>query len=236
MVEAGWNLILYYRLLPKSETDNLKALSKANRKIQIGKLMRDNPEFNRRLTKAFSLMRKKFFEENNIGESNVLSIKKDAIFVLDKVCKHRKFGNVEFATKNRYTSFHLFGNVEMYYQSSTDTLHIKGINDDTLELHRNYMIYVLKMLFRSLESDNRKVFVNTVKEFTKFYKERKLPLGYYREFNPQSVFTITEKLNILSSYRVAFPDVGEDLRDTIDISYNYMNYILPIIQRFYFTF
>jgi len=117
MKSAGLSLIKEYSLLPADRIKELESFPKSIMVREIGLIMRDNKEFNKKLSRAFSMMRKQFFKENDLNSENVLSIKKDAVYVIGKTCAHTKFGEVEFVPKNKYTSYHKFGNIGMYYRS-----------------------------------------------------------------------------------------------------------------------
>lgn len=234
MKEAGWNLIQYYELLDTKRLSQLKSLSKRDRHIGIGIMCRDDRKFNKKLTKSFAMMRKKFFIENDISDDNILSIKKDAIYVIGKKCKYKKFKNIEFVEKNKYTSFHKFGRIEMYFDYTTNKLDVKGINDEKLVEHEKYILDVLKLIFRTIESQNHKLLVKIIKEFTMQYRERRLEPEYYRELNSDSIYTLDKEHNVSNCYLFGFENIDENMKNNINISYNYMTYILPIIQRFYY--
>ena len=112
---AGFNLAKYYKLLDDDTIKMLSDIPKRERTIMIGKMMRDDPEFNKELSESFELIRKKFVNKNNITDDDILSIKKDALFVIDKKCVCIKFKNIEFVCKNKYKSLNRFGNIELYY-------------------------------------------------------------------------------------------------------------------------
>lgn len=234
MKDAGYNLSQYYQLLSQKKLDYLSTLEKHNRRVQIGIWMRDDKEFNKSLTEAFGKMRKLFIESNHLDDNDIISIKKDAIFVVSKTCDLRSYGNVTFSEKNVYSSYHKFGNIEMYYNHSKNILDIKGINDDLLYQHK-CMIGILKRLFGLLETNDHDGFVRLMKNFVDDYKNCKLTYGYYRELNSNALYALKGNANDSRKYYV--PDVQNHQFDSdLDISYNYINYILPMIQRFYFPY
>lgn len=228
--EAGWNLTKYYRLLSKSKIKELSCLSKDRRKIEIGKLMRSDIEYNKELTESFSKMRKKFFIANELMDNNILSIKNDAIFVFKKICDNKKFDNVEFVEKNVYSSYHKFGKIEMYFNSSKNILDIKGISENKIHLHKSF-INILKRIFLLVESNNKDDLIKFIKRFSDDYKNKRLVYNYYRELNPESCFRI--KNANMGAYQILLSGFDESFENSLDISYNYLNYILPIIQRYY---
>jgi hypothetical protein len=230
MRNAGFSLVKFYDLLPQYTIDDLETFSKDTINVKIGLLQIDNPKFSKRLVTAFSDMRKLFFEENSIKETQVLSVKKDAIFLVNKTCDKLRFKNVEFALKNRYTSFHKFSRVELYYRNKSKILDIKGVGSK-ISLHEDYMVKFLKDIFNTLEtSDNSRV-ITKIKKFVSDYKDRSLPIQYYRELNSDSMYSLFIDDNNDKIIKSEETIKGFD----IDISYNYVNYILPLIQRFFFS-
>lgn len=232
---AGYNLIKYFNLLPESKLEYLSNLSKTDRTIQIGLYAKYDKDFAKNLTKSFGEMRRLFFTYNNIQDDEVLSIKKDAIFTIGRECEVTKFDNVEFAKKHKYTSYHRFGTIEMYYRSSNNSLDIKGIKDELLYQHDEYFLSFLKRVFKLLEYDDTDSLIKFMKRFIKEYKNRELDIRYYRELSPDSVYTLNEDLIGSSEYfKAGVRHVNPQMINEINISYNYKKYILPIMQRFYF--
>ena len=232
---AGYNLIKYFNLLPTSKIDYLDNLSRTDRHIQIGIFERNDRDFAKKLTKSFTDIRKIFFKENNLNEDNVVSIKKDAIFVIGKECEKTKFGNIEFVKKNKYTSFHRFDNIEMYYRNSKNSLDIKGIRDELLYQHEDYFISFLKRAFRLIEFNDQKTFISFMKRFIMSYRLRHLEIEYYRELSPDSLYVVDEDVIGESKYfKIGIDNIDNSMIYDVDISYNYKKYILPIMQRFYF--
>ncbi|MGL5718402.1 MAG: hypothetical protein ACRCX2_35690, partial [Paraclostridium sp.] len=102
---AGFNIIKQYKLLSQEKIDELEVMDKQSRNRAIGILQINDKKLARDLTKGFESARKAFFEANNIEDWDVIAIKKDAIFVKDKVCTEVEFGYINFAIKNKYTAF-----------------------------------------------------------------------------------------------------------------------------------
>jgi hypothetical protein len=228
MKGAGLNLIKYYELLDDQTIEYLGSLPKHMRDVVIGNMSGKDKELNRGLSEAFTNMRKKFFLSNEIKEHQILAIKHDAIFLVNKTCDKTTFRNVEFAVKNRYTSFHKFVNIEFFYRNSGRNLDIKGIKDWKIPPHDDYMCKFLKDIFNLLETSSNDRIISKLKQFSKFYKKKELEYQYYRELNSDSYYSLfagkDDKLFKSDEYLLGFD---------IDISYNYLNYILPLIQRFF---
>ena len=227
MKNAGFSLIKKYKLLPENKIDELEKLGnrvnpidkkffKRKRDEEIGKLQRDNKAFSEALNYAFELARKDFITENKLTEDDIISIKKDAIFV---ITRGRKINGkidefVNFRKKNEYTSYFSLsdGKIEIYinFDKVTD---IKGISDDNVKLHENYFIKFITNVFYKLEAEEYNSVVIFIANFIEKYKSRTLDISYYREFNPMSKYRYLDGETTSIDYK---EDVNE-----IDISHNY---------------
>lgn len=215
---AGFNLLKRYKLIPEDKLIKLESHNKKIRQIYIGLMCRADKELKKALNDAFVDIRKEFFEANNIQDNEVLSIKKDAIFLL-RPCYETKFDNVEFVKKNVYTSYIYIDKKEIY--CNKDTVHVKGINDEKVEkYHKEYMCDLIATCLRLMESMNEKKVKKILSEFGQMYKNRELPVEYYRAFDRNSFYTYN------GDSRVLFEDIGDV--NMIDISYNYINIIIPL--------
>lgn len=218
---AGYNIIKYYNLLPQKYIDVLENLDKKEKQIQIGKYQRDFKGFSDELTNAFTMIRGEFFDKNDIKDDEVLAIKKDAIILLRR-CDNLTFGNIEFVNKNEYSSYFHINDLEFYVNNM---LTLKGLGENALKLHKEYMLDTLAKILKSFEICNRKVIVNNVVKFADLYKSKELHDEYYRELNNDSLFRY--KIDVMGN------SVGMDTIDSldnIDISYNYLRYIVPLIN------
>lgn len=188
MRDAGFSLIKEFKLLPESEIARLERIPKGyDRHVAVGILERNDKTFAQALTDKFCEARRVFIETNNIDtDNNLIAVKKDALFVVDKV-KRTKFGIVEFAAKNHYSSYIRFsnnGNVELYY--SDTGIDVKGIGDNTLNRHRIYLLEWLRGYFRLMENRDSSV-KRYLMNFIKKYKNDELDEEYYLEFNSKSM-------------------------------------------------
>lgn len=230
---ANTSLCRYYKLLPEETIQRIEALPKSERVVEIGKLQRQNRDFNKRLLESFKSIRKEFFIANNIDDSNILSIKKDAIFIIGKRCRNTKFKNIEFVEKNQYSSFHRLNKMEFYYSSNRDILDVKGINDNSLYQFKK-IINVFKRIFRILESNNREEFIKFMKRFVSDYLNKNLTYEYYKEFRSDGAYTLIQN-NPYSDHIYTLDSIDDTVDCKLCITYNYIAYILPLLQRFYFN-
>lgn len=220
-----------YGLLPDSILDKISAQHKSKREKSIGLIMRKNKEFCHALESKFDEVMKIFLEQNNLDlDWDVLSIRKDAAFVINKEIKHPTIGkHIEFRPKGVY-SHHIYlkppntKDLDIYIG---ETIDIKGISDDLLSLHENGMINFIKEICKCMgANDNKKSLNELFADFVLGYKKRELPYDYYREFNVTSKY----KVNLYGNEVMMDYIDSDELLDFTDISYNYEKFILPIIR------
>lgn len=223
MKEAGFSLIQEYKLLPQIKIDDLKKLSKDKRKIEIGLLQRQSEKLRKDLKDAFAFARERFFLENDLDDTDIVSIKKDAILTTKK-CRFQEIGEyIVFRPKNTYTSYiQMAKNLEFYY--SPTTLDVKGIGDEMLEYHQEYMISFIKKFFEKMETESDPCnVIEFVKRFIDRYKKFELDVGYYREFNPKSEYHLVNDSTVFMEY-------WEEQKEDLDITYNYFNILMKLIK------
>lgn len=225
MVSAGLNICKEFKLLPEQDIEELSQLPKNVRVVRLGLLQKQNKGLVREMNEGFKKARQLFFEANELKNEEVLSIKKDAIFVTRR-CRVREFGNIKFEQKNIYTSYYRLNKMEFYFNNRTG-IDVKGIQDDLLKLHEKYMLKFLHRFFYMNETSNRKNIIKFLNEFTYEYKTRELPLGFYRELNRESTFRTNEKIN---GDCIGLMEVTRKDFNMIDISYNYFKYLVPLIN------
>lgn len=223
MKEAGFSLIQEYKLLPQRIIDELKKLPKEKRKIKIGVLQREDEKLRKELKEAFSMARERFFLANELEDTDIVSIKKDAIFTT-KRCQTQEIGDfIVFRPKNTYTSYiQMTKNLEFYY--SPTSLDVKGISDELLDLHKDYMLDFIRRFFEKMETESDSCnTIEFVKRFCDKYKHRELDVGYYREFNVKSEYHLLNDNTIFMEY-------WEDKKEDLDITYNYFNILMKLIR------
>lgn len=229
---ANTSLSREYKLLPTDKIDKIADMPREDRVKTIGKLMRKDSEFKEGLKAAFVDIRKRFFEANHIQDGDILAIRKDAIFCLREV-ECNTFGFCKFSSKNRYTSFLRLDRLEFYYNSKgkvyggKSKLDVKGINDDILIKHEEFMMEFFRTLFRHLEVSPKKTQINYLKRFIDKYKRRELEVGYYREFNQESIIRLTGREETYDE-EVFIP--FENKQPELNIDYNFFNILLPIVK------
>ena len=223
--KANINILLYFNLINQKQYQYLYNLPRMERQIRVG-IMQRNAKIASALSNGLKQMRNLFCTQNNIQENEILSIRKDALYIIDKVPRYTKFGNVEFLCKNSYSSFYQFSGLEMYYNSKYTILDVKGISDNTLLLHKDFMLDFLVYLFSLIENRDYESAINDLGAFRNDYLNLKLPIGYYRELDNRSMYRTKYKYDGFATY---VQNISSSHIEDVDLSYN--NMILMELHR-----
>lgn len=219
--KANINVLFTKGVIDEATYKFLYEAQRMVRQVYIGKLCKDTEVSN--ILKAGIIEAKKmFFEANNIEDRNVLSIKNDAVFLINTKPQITKFELIEFKEKNVYTSFFKLGNMEYYYYYSNITkeeyIDIKGISDSALEMHKNYFLQLIKDIFYSIQINGPEISLRMIKDYYNDYIRLNLPVEHYRRFDSGSMFHFKFISGIGTGYSIA--SISEDEKSLIDISYN----------------
>ena len=221
---ANINVSKYYNLYSDIRyLDTLDALPKKDREVKFGLLLRDDPDFSKRLEEGFNNIVKEFLLSNNLDiDLDVISVKKDAVFVINHKVTNTQFGPVEFVQKSKYHAYINLNRLEFYV---ADKIDVKGIGEN-YKLHENGMLFIVQELINYLETGKN---VNTfLAEVADLYKKRQMDISVYREFNSASKYRC-----FIDGNMVLMDDISYEMLDECcDISYNYINIILPLIRMF----
>lgn len=201
------------------------------RQTFVGKLQKDK-KIADILKTGIIEAKKMLFEANHIDDREVLSIKNDAVFIINRKLQHTKFGLIEFMPKGLYTSFYKLPGIEVYYYYNNVTkdeyIDVKGISDFNVAKHEGYFLQLLKDIFYSIQVNGPEISLRMVKDSYKEYISGKLPLGYYRKFDAKSVYHYRCKTAINTGFEAEY--VPEYDKSALDISYNLS--ILMQIQKY----
>jgi hypothetical protein len=219
---ANINVSKYYNLYKDLKyLDTLDALPKKDREVKFGLLLRKDPEFSKQLEISFNNIVKEFIEANGLDmDLDIISIKKDAVYVINHKVPVTQFGPVEFAKKNIYHAYINLGRLEFYIGDKID---VKGIGEN-YKLHQDGILLIIQELINTLESNSDPN--EFLSEIIRLYKNKELNIEMYREFNSKSQYTCSIDGNLVN-----MNDISYELLDTsCDISYNYINVILPLVR------
>lgn len=229
MKSAGLSLIKEFKLLDDNTISELDKMTKLAKNKKIGLLQRADKEFTSRLSLAFKEARRRFMVANNLAVENILSIKKDAIFVINSFCKVLKFGHIEFQRKNTYTTFFKLNKIEFFFNIETKQIDLKGLGqgeelEKVIELHGNYLLdFMLKFATLREYGVSTKSMRKFLRNFIVDYRGRNLDINYYRELDKGLGYELYDEA--LGEYI----KVSEtDDKNNVNITSNYIHYILPL--------
>lgn len=227
---AGISLCTEFGLIPEKELEYLRSVPKKKCDILIGLRSKEDKIFAKQLESKFNEAVNIFIELNNLDKDyDILAIKRDAVFVINHpISINQISNNIKFVDKNIYHAYLYLKPLELYFKRNgeIDIKHFIGNVDERnriLSLHKDGMMNLFHSFIDLCESTN----FNTVKisnelsSFVKAYKNRELDFDYYREFNIDSKFRYYDSL---------VSNINESMMEKIDISYNYINFILPLIR------
>ena len=226
--KANINVLLYKGIINSTQYEYIKSLPRMDRQYLIGNMCK-NSDIQKALSDGIIEFKKRFFESNSIDPNRVLSIKNDAVFLMDIVPRFTKFDNVEFLCKNHYTMYMKIFDLELYYYlnrvNQEEKLDIKGISDEKItKYHSNYMVDFLLYLFEVLSTQGVQDAILVLKGFYDNYINYNLDIGYYRELNSMSIFRmnigISNVLANMTSSSIGLEYVDDKYKRNLNISYN----------------
>ena len=219
------NISILYKsgVIDKVTYNRLYNSSRATRQIEIGLMEKYNPEVYKVLAAGIIEAKRKLFTMNDIKDYEVLSIKNDAVFILDRQLQYTEIDDIiVFAQKNTYTSYislNFGSRVEIFYGldkiSNSEKVDVKGISDNLLYLHKDYFLDFIVFILSSIETESIEEVISSFKDFYNNYISLSLPIEYYREFNSDSKYRILNTIYAANS----LADTDENKR-LLNISYN----------------
>ena len=81
---ANVSMLREYGHIQSKILDNLEKMSKEEREITVGNMIRQNKDIYKIISTGIRKSREKLFRENLIQSSEVLSIKNDAVFIIGR--------------------------------------------------------------------------------------------------------------------------------------------------------
>lgn len=181
MKNGGISILYHNKLLSQDDYDYLmNDLDKLQRNIAVGKWLKDNPKASVELMDGFKMARDLFLSKNEVQPENVLSIKKDAIFLVNTSVKVEQVNeDYLFRKKNEYTTYINLGHKEFYYNVVDDILDVKGISETAQLMQKDYLLKFIKECLK-LDSDGKKeeLFIKLL-EFKDSFIKRELSKEYY---------------------------------------------------------
>lgn len=228
------SIMRHFQLMPEEVISQLESMSKEQRVVSVGLLQKNNREFARSLEAGFNKAVDQFLSQNGLDmDVDVLAIRRDAVFVINKPVPHPKIGNdVLFRPKHTYHACIQIERMQFFFERGQEVKvdHFIQEEKDTkgiLPKLRKGMIDFLQEVVELCESTNmdKSKIYPFLSEFASLYKSRQLDVEYYREFTRDALFRVVSEEG--ETYMDEIPDY---MVDDLDITYNYVHIFIPLLQ------
>jgi hypothetical protein len=191
---AGLSAALELELISLEQYDDFLEMRKKERQIAIGKMYLQDKDFAKAVEGGIAKAVKDFCELNEIQRSDIVSIKRDAVYCTSQCSEMNVGEHLEFREVGVFSSFVKAPGVEFYYSSWDSSIQVKGISPEKLVLHENYMLNSVKSLIALAEQDDSSLVLKAARKLRLSYIRAELEIGFYREFNAGSLFRMERKL------------------------------------------
>lgn len=230
MESGGYSLTISEKLIEDEELlEKLSLSNKQERQVLLGLYAKEDKHFVKALNNAFKKYVNGFIHLNNIEEDHLLFIKKDSITFYNSEISRTSFKKVNFTKRGEFTSFLRLGNLEFYYNGMTNEKLLKGID---IQDHTNTLVEEIFKIIHIAEFSSKKNVENHLKELRQAYVNRELEDSYYRELSVHTRFSLTDNLDGFKVYSDIPLGMDDDFFEETDITYNYMNILLPLFKTF----
>lgn len=228
--KANISILHSYGVLSDDEYTMFCNMDKETRVVNIGRMMKDdNGQLNNQgvhmtkiLSEGIKEAKRQLIEANNIPPENIVRIANDALFINKCPVKYMDFDLnkngfiISFRPKNVFNIMINLGLVTIFIYDNpmSDDLNVevKGINDKLLYKHQEFLSFICEVL-STCQRGGKDIALRIFVDFYEQYVNRKLPIGYYREFNSNSMFNIEK-----CSYLVDI--INQEDIDRLNINYN----------------
>ena len=217
--KANINILFAKGAIDQEMYSKLFSADRMVRQIYIGKMIKNDSTIQDILNDGVIEYKKKFFEANDITDSDIISIKNDAVFVLNKNPQILSFDNVNFVLKNTYTSFMRLNELEIYYgyTFSNEVIDVKGIKDTDLDNFHMAFINIIVQFFNLIQKSGSELARNYITSVINQYVNLELPIDYYRRFRSSNDYVIN---GITESYSISWLPDNIESRRSVGIGYN----------------
>lgn len=228
---ANTSALRQARKVKPSTLTMLESLPKHEREVAVGKMIRMDKTKSIQKTIAREITRAKMelFSANGVQDNEILSIKNDAVFIIGRKLRYTKFGEMEFKAKHTYALYMNIEKTEFYYDQRAHSVTVKGIDDKVVEHpdHQAGMMTFLAEVMRFLVFDRHDALRKYLIEFSNAYKEKTLPVQFYRELNRDNIYRTDIEI---SGFTFNLDQVYDIDLEMINGIYNYTRFVLPLIQ------
>lgn len=228
---ANTSILRRSKKLKESTLASIESLPGKDRKVIIGKMIKNDKSLQKVISNGITRAKRELFEANSIQDADVLSVKNDAVFIIGRKLRVTTFGPIEFRPKHVYSLYLNIEGIEFYYDKQADSVTVKGVRDEVVEDndHQKGILRFLATVMRHLVYDRKDALRSYLIEFSEKYKSGKLPIEYYKEFNADNIYRSRMEIG---DYAFNLTVASENEKDMINGVYNYMRFVLPLIQLY----
>ena len=221
--KANINALLYTKRISVEDHKTYLAMDRNERETKIGLWIKKDKSVYKDIQKGIIEAKRRLVFANNIEDSEVVSVKNDAMFIAGRNLASTIFPPFEFKVKNVSTVYLQAADLEIYYGDIVDpvsgivntNIDVKGIGDDMLILHQDGMLDLICNLCYKLQREDIKDTMKWMANMYEAFITRSLPKQYYRNFDSFSGYTIN------TFYRVAsLGEIDDSMIKVIDINRN----------------
>ena len=207
----------------------LVRLPKQQREIEIGLRIKQDPKIYTNIQKGIKWAKKQLIECNNVDPESIIRIANDAVYINSTIdLPNIKFGEyIQFVPKSVSNIFlNLNKTILLLSFDNNGKIHVdvKGIGDNKIALHENYMISAIVTVIAYLERSGVQEAVSYLSELCMYYVRYELPIGYYREFNTVSSYRMKHIFGQYDPFNgdsFGADNLEEAAKYSLDINYNY---------------
>lgn len=193
-------------------------LPKMIREREIGLLQRENPKVYDILADGLRKSRLTLGEANNLDSLQIIRIAKDAVYVNSSLdLQYTNFGKcISFKQKNIYNVYLKLLNTIVFVSFLNDSIDIdiKGLGNNYI-YHQDYMLNTIGTVVFYIERGSIQDALNYLSNIIDDYINRRLDIGYYRNFDPDSMYEIN-----VSGSEYKLIEISDQYKENINIQYN----------------
>lgn len=228
MKSAGLNILTDKGIFSSKQRKEFLNIPKEERNILIGKFLMKNKKVINVLEDGFAEMRYKFIIDNHIDPDDILSIKKDAFFIINKYSIDENITElVKIRPKNTFSTYINILNREHYYNADTNKLIVKGYSKDIIGILEKSTFKILKDVLSYDNLNNKdQIFIDLV-TFKDNLITYNLSKEYYYDFIEHGY--VVKNYNNTKSYIIENVEEEERKYISYDTAFKFINELIRLI-------
>ena len=188
IISAGYSIVVKYKLIDDAAMQSLIALKdkKFERNLLIGRLSMNN-DLAMRVTRLIDKHITRFIKKNSISDQNIVSIKRDAVFMVAVATRIKlDTSGIKFKLANYYSGFIKIDRMEFYFLA--DDIVIKNSHADKTNL---FLTKVILQTFKMVQQNYPK---NRIIDFLDKTQEAfisaSLDTGFYKHLKTNEFLVV----------------------------------------------